>query len=77
MNRTRTWNEKLRDRIAAVAAAEASGEVADSLDVRKALLARVSAGEITLEQAQDELKRIRRSASRQGKTTRGRVWRRS
>ena len=74
---TRHWAERLRDRKAAVAAAEASGEVADSLDVRKALLARVSAGEITLEQAQEELKRIKRGASKAGKTTRGRVWRRS
>lgn len=69
--------QKLPDRRAAVAAAESAGEVADSLDVRKALLARVSAGEITLEQAQDELKRIKRGAAAAGKTTRGKVWRRS
>ncbi len=32
---------------------------------------------ITLEQAQDELKRIKRGALKAGKTTRAKVWRRS
>lgn len=73
----RTPLQKLRDRNAAVAEAESSGVVADSIEVRKALLARVDAGEITLQQAQDELKRLKRTASRNGQTTRGKVWRQS
>ncbi len=64
-------------KISAVREAEQAGEVADSMDVRMALIARVSAGEITLEQAQAELARIKRQATKNGKTTRGRVYRRS
>lgn len=50
--------------------AEAAGEVADSMAVRTALMERVHAGEITLEAAQAELKRIKSSARRNGKITR-------
>jgi hypothetical protein len=70
-------SETLRHRrkVAAVHTAEATGDVADSIEVRMALLRRVDAGEITLEQAQADLKRLRRSARQNGKTTRSRVWR--
>ena len=51
-------------------AAEAENRVADSQDVRMALMARVSSGEITLEAAQKELKAIKRNAKRNGKVTR-------
>ena len=61
----------------AVKSAEAAGEVADSLDVRKALMARVHSGEITLAQAQAELKKIQRAAKSQGKATRAQVFNRS
>ncbi|EKN3949104.1 hypothetical protein DVP60_20930 [Yersinia enterocolitica] len=54
----------------AVKNAEADGLVADSMDVRKALMERVHAGEITLSQAQDELKRIKRNAKKNGLVTR-------
>ena len=40
----------------AVNKAEADGKIADSLEVRKALMARVESGEITLEQAQGRTK---------------------
>lgn len=53
--------------------AEAAGEVADSMEVRRALIAKMDAGEMTLEQVQAELKRIKRNASKAGKTTRARV----
>ena len=43
-----------------------ASETADNVDVRKALLARVSAGEISLEQAQSELKTIKRNAKKNG-----------
>jgi len=54
MSRTRV--DKLRD----VAQAESAGLVVDSTAVRMAILARVKAGEITLEQGQAELKAIKR-----------------
>ena len=41
--------------------ADAAGEVVDSMEVRRALMARVSSGEITLERAQEELKKIKRT----------------
>jgi len=54
----------------ALAKAEESGQVADSLDVRRALMERVSNKEITIEQAQAELKKIKSGAKRAGKVTR-------
>mgnify|MGYP001597783849 CR=1 FL=1 len=47
----RFW--RAHDRRAAIKEAEARGEVADSWEVRKAIMSRVDAGEITLQQAQD------------------------
>lgn len=71
----RTRDEALRDKRAAVRAADASGDAADSMAVRMAIVARMNAGEITLEDAQAELKRIKAGASKVGKTTRSRAWR--
>src|SRR5262245_13585833 len=45
---------------------EAAGEVADSMNVRLALMGRVHSGEITLAQAQAELKKIQRGAKAAG-----------
>jgi len=56
--------------------AEAEGKVADSLEVRMALMARVNAGEITLADAQAELKRIKRGAKKAGQITRAAAYRR-
>jgi hypothetical protein len=55
--------------------AEAGGQVADSLEVRMALMQRVEKGEITLEAAQAELKRIKRGAKAAGKVTRSQAFR--
>lgn len=63
-----------RDRRAAVNKADADGLVADSMEVRMALMQRVHDGEITLEQAQSELKKIKRDATKNGQSTRSRVW---
>ena len=49
--------------------AEASGAVADSKEVRMELMRKVHAGEITLEQAQAELAKIKRGAKKAGKVT--------
>lgn len=66
----RTRHEAVTDKRQALRNAEASGLVADSLDVRKALMSRVHEGAITLEQAQAELKQIQHSARKSGKLTR-------
>lgn len=62
--------EKLKD-------AEAAGEVADSMEVRMALVKRMHAGELTLEQVQAELAKIKRNAKKNGQTTRDKAYRRS
>jgi hypothetical protein len=62
--------DRWRHRREAMRQAEARGEVADSMEVRMALMARVHAGEITLEAAQAELTRIKRDAKKNGKMTR-------
>ena len=66
----RTRFEASCDKRAAVNKADSEGLVADSVEVRKALMQRVSAGEITLEQAQWELANIKRNAKKAGKITR-------
>ncbi len=67
---SRTRFEASIDKRDAVAAAEQAGEVADSGAVRLALMQRVHSGEITLEQAQTELKAIKRNAKKLGLVTR-------
>ena len=59
----------------AVRTAEANGEVADSMDVRKALIAKMNAGEMTLDQVKAELARIKRCAKGAGKITRAAAYR--
>jgi hypothetical protein len=68
------FERKLAQREAAQKA-EAAGEVADSMEVRKALMARFHSGEITLEQAQAELTRIKKNAKRAGLKTRDQFYR--
>lgn len=62
--------DRWRHRRAAVKQAEADGKVADSMEVRMALMQRVHDGEITLEEAQSELARIKRGAKANGQITR-------
>ncbi len=64
----RFWRNE--ERKAARVKAEAEGRVADSMEVRIALMERVNRSEITLEAAQAELKAIKRGAKRRGLTTR-------
>jgi hypothetical protein len=63
-----------RRKRAAVNEAEASGRVADSMEVRLEMVKRMKAGEITLEQMQAELKKIKRNATKNGMTTRSRAF---
>jgi len=62
--------------------ADASGEVADSMEVRMDLLCRMKAGEfgpgqVGLEEMQRRLATIKRAAKRNGLKTRSQVWRES
>lgn len=54
--------------------AESAGQVADSMEVRLALMARVHSGEISLAQAQEQLKKIKRGAKTAGKVTRNQAF---
>jgi hypothetical protein len=65
---------RARQKNGAVKAAEADGKVADSMDYRLALMERVHKGEITLEQAQADLKKVKRNAKKNGLTTRNSVF---
>ena len=58
----------------ALKAAEGRGEVADSMDVRLRIVERMKAGEITLEEGQAELNRIKREAKKNGKVTRNQAY---
>lgn len=69
----RFWAQQQRH--ANLKAAESAGQVADSHEVRLALMARVHNGEITLGQAQAELAKIKRGAGKRGLTTRAKAFR--
>lgn len=63
-----------RARFDNISTQEAAGNVADSMDVRIALMERVHAGEITLAEAQSQLKTIKRNAKRNGQITRNKAF---
>jgi len=67
--------ERRRAKLKNQKGAEAAGEVADSMEVRLALVAKMHSGEMTLEQVQAELKRIQRGAKAAGKITRSQAYR--
>jgi hypothetical protein len=62
--------ERKRQMEMALHADDAAGIIADSTAVRTALIARMQAGEMTLEQVQAELARIQREAKKAGKPVR-------
>lgn len=70
----RTRFEAAIDKRHALNEAEQAGKVADNIDVRKALMARVHNGEITLAQAQAELKKIKSGAKKAGLLTRAQTF---
>lgn len=70
----RTRFEASIEKRAAVKDAEASGQVADSMDVRRALIDRMHKGEITLAEAQAQLKKIQSGAKRAGLLTRAQAF---
>lgn len=74
--KSRDRQDAIRDKRAAVEAAEQHGEIADSMDVRARLIGEMQRGEKTLAQIQAELAQIKRDAKRNGKTTRSAVYNR-
>ena len=60
----------------AVNEAESAGLVADSIEVRKALVKRIESGEITPEQGWVELAKIKRNAKKAGLLTRSQAYNR-
>ena len=54
--------------------AEAEGRIADSGEVRLELIQRVTRGEITLDECQAELRKIKRQAKSRGMVTRSQAW---
>ncbi len=62
--------EAVRIRNQAVKDAEASGVIADSMEVRLKLMSQVKSGKISLKEAQAELAKIKSSAAKNGLITR-------
>ena len=62
------------DRLSLLEKAEADGRIADSGEVRLELIQRVTRGEITLDECQAELRKIKRQAKSRGMVTRSQAW---
>lgn len=73
----RTKFEAKLDKKRAVEKAEKEGKVCDSMEVRREIFKRIESGEITLQEGQKELERIKREGKRKGIPTRSQVWNRS
>jgi len=73
---TRTRFQARIDKRANIKQSEDNGIVADSADVRIALMEQVHSGEKTLQEVQTELKKIKRNAKKNGKITRNQAWNR-
>lgn len=73
--RRRDWYDRRTDKRVALQIAEEQGLVADSTEFRQALVAKLESGEMTLDQVQEELRKVKREAKRNGKKTRDQIWR--
>lgn len=73
--RRRDWYDRRLDKRVALQLAEEQGIVADSTDFRQALVSKIKAGEVTVQQAQAELSKVKREAKKNGKKTRSQIWR--
>ena len=62
------------DRLSLLEKAEADGRIADSGEVRLKLIQRVTRGEITLDECQAELRKIKQQAKSFGMVTRSQAW---
>ncbi|MDM3885983.1 hypothetical protein QSV36_10275 [Pseudomonas sp. BCRC 81390] len=73
--RRRDWYDRRLDKRVALHIAEEQGLVADSTEFRQALVAKLQSGEMTLDQVQEELRKVKREAKKNGKKTRDQIWR--
>lgn len=73
--RRRDWYDRRTDKRVALQIAEEQGLVADSTEFRQGLVAKLQSGEMTVQQAQDELRKVKREAKKKGKKTRSQIWR--
>ncbi|WP_274141051.1 hypothetical protein [Pseudomonas putida] len=73
--RRRDWHDRRLDKRVALQIAEEQGLVADSTEFRQALVAKLESGEMTIDQAQEELRKVKREAKKNGKKTREQIWR--
>ncbi|MND23309.1 hypothetical protein D3C76_274390 [compost metagenome] len=73
--RRRDWYDRRLDKRVALQIAEEQGVVADSTEFRQALVAKLQSGEMTLDQVQEELRKVKREAEKNGKKTRAQIWR--
>ncbi|MFG0844294.1 hypothetical protein [Pseudomonas sp. FYR_5] len=73
--RRRDWYDRRIDKRVALQIAEEQGIVADSTELRQELVAKLQSGEMTLQQVQDELRKVKREAKKNGKKTRSQIWR--
>jgi hypothetical protein len=70
----RTRFESNMDKRSNLARMESEGKVADNIDVRISIMKKVESGEITLEDAQSQIKQIKRDAKKNGLLTRSQAF---
>lgn len=73
--RRRDWYDRRLDKRVALQIAEEQGVVADSTEFRRTLVSKLQSGEMTLDQVQEELRKVKREAKKSGKKTRAQIWR--
>ncbi|QZP24508.1 hypothetical protein [Pseudomonas mosselii] len=73
--RRRDWYDRRLDKRVALQIAEEQGGVADSTEFRQTLVSKLQSGEMTLDQVQEELRKVKREAKKNGKKTRAQIWR--
>ncbi|PYD05927.1 hypothetical protein DND90_21550 [Pseudomonas syringae pv. maculicola] len=71
----RDWYDRRLDKRVALQIAEEHGLVADSSALRAALVAKIHSGDMTIEQVQAELRKVKREAKKNGLKTRDQIWR--
>ncbi|MDD1016887.1 hypothetical protein [Pseudomonas rubra] len=71
----RDWYDRRLDKRVALQIAEEQGLVADCTELRQTLVAKLKSGEMTIEQVQAELRKVKHDAKKNGKKTRSQIWR--
>ncbi len=71
----RDWYDRRMDKRVALQIAEEQGIVADSSEFRASPGAKIHSGEMTIDQVQAELRKVKREAKKNGLKTREQIWR--